>query len=127
MVEGKAIHSTLKVITCFKSFADLRSNNKSIQLQQTTINLQLSMDQGSFLIMDEFSVIVCCLMTDLKQSCHEDKAEAFRLLIHRRKAMPLPAELDRFLDAIRLTSKNKLLKTIIKEYFVNQNRNKHVY
>lgn len=36
------------------------------------------MDQGSFLIMDKFSAIVCCLMTDLKQRCHEDKADSIQ-------------------------------------------------
>lgn len=68
---SRANHFTpLKVPICFKYFTNLGS--------QVARNLQLRMDPVLFLIIDEFSMIKCHVMTDLKQRCYEGKEDIDR-------------------------------------------------
>lgn len=67
-VEGKTIHSALKVPMCFKSLTDLGSG--------AVRNPQRNIDPLTYLIVDEFSMIGCYLMDALEQRCREGQSDS---------------------------------------------------
>lgn len=85
-VEGKIIHSLLKVLIWFKYFTYLVS--------EAAKNLQLSVDAVSFLIINEFAMIDCHLMNNLKLNAWKLNQIAFILLMKRPKAIQLPAKFE---------------------------------
>lgn len=70
-VEGKLSYSALNAPLSSKSFADLGNQEER--------NLQLSVNAVSFCIINEFATIWCCLMTEVKQRCHEVKSYSIPL------------------------------------------------